>query len=256
MNRQEVERSAYEVLAADLGCDVELFKGSGVAVIPAKLSDAGRWFKPARELMIASLGSCVIVACAKRQLDWAQHNLAQLTREDIFSPPGLSMIYAHVREADPRLTLSVPFIRYICASETLGEEPPAPPDVEIRVHEPPDFGGLGELQDMSNVLAGGKHAHRNRYGIAAYRSGKLLAASGAAEVAPGMWEVGNETYSPQRRGGLAHVLLHRTTSYVLSQGVAPFGSAAIANIVTQRMIQRFGWRPIWMDVTADWMLPP
>jgi hypothetical protein len=85
---------------------------------------------------------------------------------------------------------------------------------------------------------------------AAYGEGALLAAAGASEDAPRLWEIRVDTIAGARRRGLAALVVWQLTARLLRDGIAPYYSTLISNVVSQRVAQRVGYWPAWIEMEA------
>jgi len=255
VTRHEVEATAREILSIDYGCDPQLFNSEKTVVLSH--FGQGRWYAPARIFALLSFGSGVFVSCETSLLPWAKAHLEALGRDEIFSPRCLAEIRGEVEKVHPKLTLTDPFIRFLCASETLTGEPNLEGDVEVRLLEPPNFDDLYRRIDLRHVLSedrnhlGPPEKRRDRLVVAAYRSDALAAVAGASADAAKMWNIGVDSLSGHRRKGLATRVVWQLTQRVLQESVAPYYSTRISNVASQRVAVRVGYWPCWIEAWAE-----
>lgn len=249
MTREEVDRIARETLAADCGCAPELFGSEGVVIVRSH-PRGGRRYQPARELMIAAYGAGVVVACSDPHFSWAQQTLGSLRQTQLFSTACISEISTRIEREHPGWELGGPHLRFLCATETLVPEPRVD-GVEVRLLAPAQFAQLyARRAELSNALGQPGPENSDRLLAAAYRNGDLVAAAGASEDAPGLWQIGVDTLADARQRGLGSLVVWHLTARLLRDGIAPYYSTLIANVVSQRVAQGVGYWPTWLEMEA------
>jgi hypothetical protein len=249
MNREEVDRVARETLAADCGCAPELFGADGVAIVRSQPS-GGRRYHPAQELMIAAYGASAVVACSVAHFKWAQDALGSLRQTQLFSTACVSEISNRIEHEHPGWELGGPHLRFLCASDTLATEPSLD-GIEVHLLAPAEFAKLyARRAELSNALGEPGTENSDRLVAAAYRDGALLAAAGASEDAPALWQIGVDTLTDARRRGLASLVVWHLTARLLRDGIAAYYSTLIANVVSQRVARVVGYWPAWIEMEA------
>jgi hypothetical protein len=249
MTRDEVDRIARETLAADCGCAPELFGSEGVSIIRSRPA-GGRRHWPARALMVVAYGAGAVVACSDVHLGWAVENLVSLRRDQLFSTACIAAISGRIKSEYPSWELGGPHLRFLCASETLALEP-RPETVDVRLQAPAEFARLySRRADLPNVLGQPGPENTDRLVAAAYRGDVLLAAAGASEDAPRLWQIGVDTMVADRKRGLARLVVSQLTARLLSDGIAPYYSTLISNVVSQRVARAVGYWPAWIEMEA------
>jgi hypothetical protein len=249
VTKREVDRITRETLAADCGCAPELFGSEGVAIIHTR-PRGGRRYQPARELMIAAYGAGAVVACSDAHFEWAYENLGSLRQTQLFSTACISELSSRVESEHPGWEMGGPHLRFLCASDTLTPEPRVD-GVEVRLLEPAEFAHLyARRTGLSNALGEPGSENVDRLVAAAYRDGTLVAAAGASEDAPRLWQIGVDTIAGARRRGLASLVVWQLTARLLRDGIAPYYSTLISNLISQRVARSVGYWPAWIEMEA------
>jgi predicted GNAT family acetyltransferase len=249
MTRDEVDRIARETLAADCGSTSELFGSDGVAIVRAR-PIGGRRYQPARALMIVSYGAGAVVACSDAHFEWAYQNLRSLRQTQLFSTACISELADRVETEHPGWELGGPHVRFLCASDTLTPEWRVD-GVEVRLLQPAEFAHLyARRADLSNALGQPGPENLDRLIAAAYSDGTLVAAAGVSEDAPRLWQIGVDTIADARRRGLASLVVQRLTARLLRDGIAPYYSTLISNLISQRVARSVGYWPAWIEMEA------
>jgi len=249
MTKEQVDRIARETLAADCGCAPELFGSERVSVVRS-LPSGGRRYQPARALMVAAYGQGAVVACSDGHFEWARQNFGHLRQTQLFSTACISELSSRVESEHPGWELGGPHLRFLCSSDSLVPEPHLD-GADVRLLQPAESAHLyARRADLSNTLgsAGGENA--DRLLAAAYGEGELLATAGASEDAPRLWQIGVDTIGGARRRGLAALVVWQLSARLLRDGIAPYYSTLISNVVSQRVAQRVGYWPAWLEMEA------
>jgi hypothetical protein len=249
MTRAEVDRIARETLAADCGCEPEQFGSEGVAIVRSRPA-GGRRYHPARALMVAAYGAGAVIAASDHHFGWVQENFATLRRDQFFSARCIAEISSRVESEHPGWELGGPHLRFLCCTETLTPEPRLD-GIDVRLLAQPEFAHLyTRRSDLPNALSQPGSENPDRLVAAAYREGMLVAAAGASEDAPRLWQVGVDTMAGARQGGLARLVVRKLTARLLREGIAPYYSTLVANVVSQRVARAVGYWPAWIEIEA------
>jgi hypothetical protein len=249
MTRREVDQITRETLAADCGCDAELLGSNKVAIIHAR-PRGGRRYQPARELMVTAYGAGAVVACSDAHFEWASENLRSLRQTQLFSTACISELSGRVVSEHPGWEMGGPHLRFLCAIDTLAPEPRVD-GVEVRLLEPAEFAHLyARRTDLSNALSQPGPENLDRLVAAAYSEGTLVAAAGASDDAPRLWQIGVDTIAGARQRGLASLVVWNLTARLLRDGIAPYYSTLIANLISQRVARSVGYWPAWIEMAA------
>lgn len=249
MTSREVDRIARETLAADCGCATELLGSQSVAIIHAS-PRGGRRYQPARALMIIACGAGAVVACSDAHFEWAYENLGSLRQTQLFSTACISELSGRIESEHPGWEMGGPHLRFLCASDTLTPEPRVD-GVEVRLLEPAEFAHLyARRTDLSNALGQPGPENADRLVAAAYCDDTLVAAAGASEDAPRLWQIGVDTIAGARQRGLATLVVWQLTAHLLRDGIAPYYSTLISNLISQRVARSVGYWPAWIEMEA------
>ena len=143
-----------------------------------------------------------------------------------------------------------PHLRFLCASDTLTPERRVD-GVEVRLLEPAEFAHLyARRTDLPNALGQPGPENVDRLVAAAYCDDILVAAAGASDDAPRFWQIGVDTTAGARQRGLASLVVWHLTARLLRDGIAPYYSTLISNLISQRVARRVGYWPAWIEMEA------
>ena len=249
MTREEIDRIARETLAADCGGRSELFGSDGVAIVRSR-PVGGRRYQPARALMIVAYGAGAVVACSDFHFEWAYQSLRSLRQTQLFSTACISELSSRIETEHPGWEMGGPHLRFLCASDTLKPEPRVE-GVEVRLLGPAEFAHLyAQRTGLSNALGEPGPENTDRLVAAAYSDGTLVAAAGASEDAPRLWQIGVDTIAGARQRGLASLVVWQLTARLLRDGIAPYYSTLISNLISQRVAGLVGYWPAWIEMEA------
>ncbi|MFA6110251.1 MAG: GNAT family N-acetyltransferase [Candidatus Latescibacterota bacterium] len=75
----------------------------------------------------------------------------------------------------------------------------------------------------------------------------MAAASADSEA---LWQVGVDVVLPWQRRGLGTCLVAQVSRQVLAHGRVPFYTTGVANLLSQRLAVRVGYRPRWTELSV------
>ena len=215
---------AEALLAGDFCCDAEALRGR--EVVFTVRSDAARPY-----VKLLAYRNAVVVCTSPGLRERAAVMLLGRTRDEMFECP---LVYGQTLHYVPdRL-----------------ETDCAPDDEQaFELLFGKQLRALAGLTGFENSLAfdadGGTPTQAACFARA---GGEIVGIAGAAETAvPGLWEVGVDVREDHRNAGLGTRLVRRLTRELLRRKIAPFYSASVTNLASQRVAGRCGYIPLWVD---------
>ncbi|MBR4555222.1 MAG: GNAT family N-acetyltransferase [Ruminococcus sp.] len=87
--------------------------------------------------------------------------------------------------------------------------------------------------------------------VAAYDGDRIMGMSGCSEDCPGWMQIGVDVLPEYRMRGLGIYLVTLMKNKILEMGGIPFYGTTCANISSQRIALACGFRPAWVETTAE-----
>ena len=248
MTQKEIFDAALRQSAADCSCSPEDFSREE-NVVTESLPDAGaRKDRPNPTLCrLVTFGSNVVAACRKDLIpavtDYVSSRPAyyrcfetphiyELNR--ILEPAGARMVNMH--------TAFLPDYGAV-----FGADLDCP--YETRLLRPEDFKDL-YLSCWGNALCADRQ-QLDMLGVGAYDGGKLVGLAGCSADGIEMWQIGIDVLPEYRRRGIASALTNRLAREIFACGKVPFYGAAWSNVRSMRNGIKCGFRPAWVEITAE-----
>jgi GNAT superfamily N-acetyltransferase len=248
-DRASVLRAIRQTLAADCACDADDFLGEGVRVVVARQMPGRRGFPfAAKPLLIATMGRAVVISCAADRVEWAEHNLAPMGRDEVFGASTVSRVHEYVA-ADGQ-HLSGPRFAYGCSRDTL--QPFAvPPDVEATTVEGDEIGELYRHKGFSHALEYRLDAPRpDVVAVVARRGDDIVAMAGASADSDMLWQIGVDVMPHHAGRGIGTAVVGLAAEMILDRGRIPYYSTGLANVRSAGLALRLGFWPAWVGMDA------
>jgi GNAT superfamily N-acetyltransferase len=102
----------------------------------------------------------------------------------------------------------------------------------------------------SNALSD-KRPQLDVLAVAAYDKGRLIGLAGCSADCDAMWQIGVDVLPAYRLKGIASSLTSLLAIEVLKRGKVPFYGAAWSNLSSVRNAIKSGFRPAWIELTAE-----
>ena len=248
MTRKEILEIALKQSAADCSCSPEDFLREENVVTESLPSADARKDRPNPVLCrLVTFGSNVVAACRK---DLIPGVTAYVNSQSAFyrciETPYLYELNRVLEPAGGRMAkMHTAFLPDIEA--VFGADLSCP--YETRVLHPEDFTGL-YLPCWGNALCE-ERPQLDMLGVGAYNGGKLVGLAGCSADGVEMWQIGIDVLPEYRRQGIASALTNRLAREIFACGKVPFYGAAWSNVRSMRNGIRCGFRPAWVEITAE-----
>lgn len=249
MTGTKVQSTVRLTLAATLGCSPEALDGPDLTVVEwQEVLGRLRYPVPSQPLtLVAGLGGAVVSCTAERRL-WVEEHLADLGPNHLIS----GTVIAEIRDlvAPDGQEIYGPALASVTASDWLAPVA-VPAKVEIRHFEGPAVAELYVYPGFRNALGYTQDDPRpDILASAAFVDGEPVGMAGASADSEAMWQVGVDV-APQWQGrGLGACLVSLVSRQVLAHARVPFYTTGVANLRSQRLAARVGYRPTWSELRA------
>jgi GNAT superfamily N-acetyltransferase len=244
MVQRDVTSVVRRVLAADCQCEEADFDTDMVTITRAADWPGSRRYTQPSDPFVATMGAGVVVSVSDALRDLIAPVLASSSRDDAFSAStiaGISRVVAPLGQV-----VYGPNPMYTCSGEDL-HEPRAFHPMELvsgsNVH------GLYRYPGFVNALqydAG--HPQPDVLASVAWDGDEPVGIAGASADCDDMWQVGIDVLPGRRSSGVGTALVAHLTRAILDQGRVPYYSTSIANIPSQLLARRVGYRPAWTEI--------
>jgi GNAT superfamily N-acetyltransferase len=244
-------QTLLQVLAADFCCQPEDFVRPGVVVTEAEERPGRRRFPfRAKSIGMATLDHSVVICCDRSRLEWAQRNLAHLSRDDLFSAPTIAKLHAFVEPGGQAML--GPDIKFVCAANDFEPAGGTPgPDVEIELCTGDRIRDLYQYPGFEYAVCYRADDPRpDVMATVARAGGQVIGMAGASADCDCLWQVGINVVDAWQGRGIGRHLLSRLTQAILAAGKIPYYSTWAANIASQRLAASVGYRITWVELYA------
>ena len=248
MTQKEILDIALRQSAADCSCSPEDFSRPEHVITEALPSPSARRDRPNPPLCrMVSFGSNIVAACRK---DLIPEITAYLSGQPAFHRcmeiPYLFDLNRRLEKAGVRMSRAhSAFLPDIGAVFSAGLSCP----YEIRVLHPEDFREL-YVPEWGNALCEDRK-ELDMLGAGAYDGGRLAGLAGCSADGADMWQIGIDVLPEFRRQGIASALTNRLAREILEREKVPFYGAAWSNVRSFRNALRCGFRPAWVELSAE-----
>ena len=232
-----------KVLALDFACEERDFDEEGVFIHEAS-EMRGRWRLPSREksLMVATMGSGVLIGCSAGRLGWVKANLRGLSPDNIFDISTVARLQNYVSHDNQEIRLE---LKYICVPDTFKPYVPSE-DIEINLAEGEKQLELYNDKRFPNTL--GHSNNPRRAAVFATCNSNITGVAAASADCDVMWQIGVDTLPAYRNRGIGKATVSALTENLLSKGILPYYSTRFFNIASRRTAISLGYRPAWVEL--------
>jgi GNAT superfamily N-acetyltransferase len=248
---QDVLAAARAVLAADCACDPADFLADSITLVRAE-ERAGRrrHRRPAKPLLVVTMGAGVVASCHPERLEWLRDLLAGQRRDAIFGASIIAQLAQAV--AEDGHWLAGPDLAYVCSrADFRPAAAPLPGGVEIAVVERDGMAALYAHEGFHNALGYSlMHPCPDMLATVATRDGAVVGVAGASADCDTLWQIGVDVVPEARGAGLGRALVSRLTDAVFDAGRVPYYTTAVSNIASRSLALGLGYRPVWTAMYA------
>ena len=248
MTQKEILDIALKQAAADCSCSPEDFLRTENIVTESLPSPDARKDRPNPALCrLVTFGSNIVAACRRDLIpDVAAYAASQSACHRCFETPYIYELNKALEKAGARMSkMHTAFLPDYGA--VFGADLSCP--YETRVLHPGDFKEL-YVPAWGNALCEDR-PQLDMLGVGAYDGGKLIGLAGCSADGMEMWQIGIDVLPEYRRQGIASALTNRLAREIFACGKVPFYGAAWSNIRSLRNGIKSGFRPAWVEITAE-----
>ena len=248
MTQKDVLEIALKQSAADCSCSPADFTRTDHVITEAVPSPDARKDRPNPPLCrMISFGSNIVAACRKDlipEITAYVNSLPAFYR--CFEIPYLFDLNRSLEKAGVRMARMgwgfLPDMEAVFSAEL-------PCRYETRVLHPEDFKTL-YVPEWGNALCEDRK-QLDMLGVGAYDGGRLAGLAGCSADGAEMWQIGIDVLPEYRRQGIASALTVRLARAIFEQEKLPFYSAAWSNVRSFRNALRCGFRPAFVELSAE-----
>ena len=244
MDRHTALEIVRTTLAADCACKPSDWLSDEVILVEAR-EVAGRRRFPMRvkPFSMTTMGHGVVISCSTDRLGWAEENLRQQRRDELFSVSTLSLIAGFV--APDRQVLVGPFPNYVCAGDAFCAAK-VPSGFTLQLFEQEQMAEVYRFEGFSHALSYRMdHPSLDMIAVAAWHKGQVVGMAGVGGDSDHLWQIGVDV-APQCQGmGLGKALVSRATEATLEHGKTPYYAHHISNIRSGNTALSVGYQLAW-----------
>ena len=245
LTNEAVRRIALAQSAIDAGCAPEDFLRTENVIVPSvKSPDARKYLKQPLECTLISYGSNVVVTAAEPYRAIAADYVGRFSAVHCFETPNLLVLDDALREKGLRICFMAEYFL-----PDLDKMRVTDCDYETRLLYPADFAEL-YTPSWSNALCK-ERRELDRIGVGAFDGDKLVGFAACSADCAEMWQIGVDVLPAYRGQGISSALTSRLAAEILKAGKVPFYCAAWSNIRSVRNAIRCGFRPAWVELSAE-----
>ena len=248
MTQKDILDIALKQSAADCSCSPEDFCRTEHVVCESLPDPGARKDRPNPAVCrLVSFGSNIVAACRK---DLIPEVTAYINSQPAFhrclETPFIYGLNKPLEKAGARVAkMHTAFLPDLEA--VFGADLSCP--YETRVLHPEDFRDL-YVPSWGNALCA-ERPQLDMLGAGAYDGGKLIGLAGCSADGMEMWQIGIDVLPEYRRQGIASALTNRLAREIFACGKVPFYGAAWSNVRSMRNGIKCGFRPAWVEITAE-----
>ena len=245
MTNQEILQIAMAQSAIDLCAEPADFEKSENVIVTSHENDgARRYLKLPFSCQLVSYGNNVVVSVMPEFREIIENYINKYPVEHPFETPHLHVLNEALLEKGQKICFMA---EYFLPDVNLLR--PLDCSYQLRVLEQRNFGNL-YLPEWSNALCKDRK-HLDVLGVGAYDGEKLIGLAGCSADCDTMWQIGIDVLPEYRRQGIASALTSRLAIEILNRGKVPFYCTAWCNVKSVRNAIKSGFRPAWVEMTAQ-----
>jgi len=236
-------------LAADFSCSGSAFDTEGVSIVEARELPGRRrfpWLE--KSLKIATMGRGAVVTCDAQRLEWAEKNLGNLDRDQLFSAATLALLQEFV--APDGQFIAGPDLKFVCSKDRL-RPVPYTNWLQLEIYAEDRIDELRQRTEFQHGLSSTPQPERpDVLACVARKENEMIALAGASADSDDFWQIG-VTVLPEFRGrGIAREVVHELTRAILARGKIPYYSTHVGNLASNNVAIRLGYWPAWTEIYA------
>lgn len=257
LTNQQIFDIAMKQSAVDLNCQPEDFtKKENIIVHSVKTEGYRKYLTLPFFCQLVSYGENIVASVDPQIEDIVKSYMDRYSAAHCFETPNMHVLSDAIKAYGMRICFMAEY--FLPDVQALKEARDKEFDrrvkesgCELRVLSQKDFGNLYR-EEWSNALCE-KRRELDVLGVGAYEGGRLVGLAGCSADCDTMWQIGVDVLKPYRRKGIAAALTTRLAVEILKRGKLPFYCAAWSNIGSVRNAIKSGFRPAWVEMTAQSM---
>lgn len=248
MNNQDILRIAMQQSAYDCNCRPEDFLREENSVHESIVSEkARRYLKLPLVCNLVSYGTNIVATGCTDLLPEIERFINSVPGvENCFETPGLYPLNKILTKADAKVCFMAD---YFLPDIDRVFQNNCECSYELRVMGPADFSEL-YIPEWSNALCK-ERKHLDVLAVGAFDGAKMVGMAGCSADCDMMWQIGVDVLPEYRKQGIASALTNRLTREAFERERVPFYCAAWSNVKSVRNALRSGFKPGWVEATAQ-----
>ncbi len=251
MTNQEILQIAMKQSAVDIGCQAEDFcRGENKVVIYQKRAAARNNFGGFSHFCsLISYGNNTVASVDERIVHAVVDYVRQVPFYRCFETPysrGLANILLpygmEIGLAREGFLPDLDILRPLSCS------------YPVKILTPSEFAHFYTDPWTRNALRR-DYRHLDVLAVGAYDGSRLIGLAGCSADCAVMWQIGIDVLPDYRKQGVASALTSTLACEVLKQDKIPYYCCVWANIPSARNAMRSGFRPAWVEMTAESIKP-
>jgi RNA polymerase sigma factor (sigma-70 family) len=236
-------------LAADFNCRESSLAEEGVSIVEAgELPGRRRFPWLEKSLKIVTMGSGVVVTCDSQRLEWAEKNLGNLDRDQLFSAGTLALLQEFV--APDGQFIAGPDLKFVCSKDRL-RPVPYTNWLQLELYEEDRIDELRQHTEFQHGLSSTPQPDRpDVLACVARKENQLIALAGTSADSDDFWQIGISVLPEFRGRGIAREVVHELTRAILARGKIPYYSTHVDNLASNNVAIHLGYWPAWTEIYA------
>ena len=247
MDNNKILKIAMQQQAIDYNCLPEDFCSSENKVFISKENPKARaYLQLPFFCALTSFGNNVVASVHADIADFVSEYIKNKKIEDCFAPPAIFTLNDELQKHNVHFSF--------CAQRTLPDVNVIKPiscDYKLMILHPEDYSELYGRPEWINAVGNGRHRDLDKRAVGAFDGQKLIGLAGSGASCERMWQIGVDILPDYRRKGVASALINRLALEILDMGIVPFAGNRWANIGSIKTQFSCGFRPAWVELTAN-----
>ncbi len=245
MTNNKILEVAMNQSAIDANCNIDDFiSRENVVVISKENSKARKYLKLPLACNLISYGNNIVATVQEEYKDMVGAYINKYPIEHCFETPNMHVLNDALQKDKLRICFMAEyFLPDLDCLKVLKCE------YECRILHQNDFKTL-YTEEWSNALSK-ERKELDVLGIGAYDGETMVGLAACSADCDSMWQIGVDILPEYRKQGIASALTSRLALEILKVGKVPFYCAAWSNIKSVRNAIKSGFRPAWVEMTAQ-----
>ncbi|GAX46425.1 GNAT family N-acetyltransferase [Pseudolactococcus reticulitermitis] len=245
MNNKEILRIAMKQSAIDLSCEPDDFRSTqNKVVLSSENNDARKDLILPFFCHLISYGDNIVASVAATIADVVETYINQFEVGHCFETPNLYVLNKALEKHGMQVCFMAEY--FLPDLDCLKQ---LPCQYDLKVLQPDDFSSL-YVSEWRNALCKNRK-ELDVLAVGAFDNGKLVGLAGCSADCETMWQIGVDVLPDYRQQGIAAALTSTLALEIIKLGKVPFYCCAWSNIRSVRNAIKSGFRPAWVELTAE-----